>query len=119
VVIPQFLGCPAFIKHEALAREHGAEFHEIVLLDSKENTLRRFAARGRLAAEPAHVEALQMLERSGGPDELAAMDERLVALVAARPAARVAGEVDRAYRALIELPGGLPGRPVAACGICG
>lgn len=49
----------------ARARDR-CDFQEIVLLDSKENTLHRFIERSRAAADPAHVEAHQMLERSGG-----------------------------------------------------
>ncbi|MGH3648458.1 MAG: AAA family ATPase [Micromonosporaceae bacterium] len=43
VVIPQFLARPQFLDQaERLGQEAGAEFHEVVLLDSKENALRRF-----------------------------------------------------------------------------
>jgi predicted kinase len=106
VVIPQFLGRAAFLEHlEGLAHETGADFHEIVLLDSKENTLRRFTQRSRAAADPAHAEAHQMLERSGGLKELSAMYDRLLTVVASRPTARVVpvanGEVQRAYRDLL------------------
>ena len=106
VVIPQFLGRAAFLEHlERLAHETGADFREIVLLDSKENTLRRFTERSRAAADPAHVEAHQMLERSGGLEELSAMYDRLLIVVASRPTARVvpvaSGEVERAYRDLL------------------
>lgn len=46
VVVPQFLGRPEFLESlESLGREAGAEFHEIVLLDSKENSLSRYAER--------------------------------------------------------------------------
>ncbi|HEY0699792.1 MAG TPA: AAA family ATPase, partial [Micromonospora sp.] len=90
VVVPQYLGRPAFVEQlEQLSIEVGAAFHEIVLLDSRENVLRRFAARSRAAADPAHVEAQRLLERTGGPDELAAMYDRLVDLLASRPGARV------------------------------
>ncbi|WP_410661232.1 hypothetical protein [Amycolatopsis sp. lyj-112] len=68
--------------------------------------LRRFADRTRAAAEPAHVEADEMLRRSGGPGHLAAMYDRIVAVVAARPRAKVvhtsAGRIDEAYQGLLD-----------------
>lgn len=108
VVVPQFLGRTAFIEQlERLAREVDATFHEIVLLDGKESTLRRFTERSRLTAEPAHLEAQEMLDRSGGLEELSAMYDRLVSVVAARPGARIVrvkeGEVDLAYQDIVRL----------------
>ena len=106
VVVPQFLGRLPFIELlERLAAEAGAAFHEIVLLDSKESTLRRFNERSRLAAEPAHLEAREMLDRSGGLTELLAMYDRLMSVVAARPGARIirtgVGQVESAYREVL------------------
>ncbi|GHE94658.1 hypothetical protein GCM10017786_29650 [Amycolatopsis deserti] len=106
VVVPQFLGRTTFIEQlDGLAREVDATFHEIVLLDSKENTLRRFAERTRAAADPLHVEAQEMIERGGGFDDLPVMYDRLMAVIAARPAARIVhieeGQVDRTYQALL------------------
>jgi predicted kinase len=107
VVIPQFLARPAFIEQiERLAHEVGAEFHEIVLLDTMENSLRRFAERTRAAANPAHVEAQEMVDRGGGAAYLADAYDRLLSLVASRPATivipTVSGQVRRAYRVLID-----------------
>jgi predicted kinase len=101
VVIPQFLGRPGFLEQlEQLARETGTEFHEIVLMDTRENALRRFTERGRADLAPA--EAQGMLDRAGGPDGLSAMYDRLTRIVASRPAARViptrAGQAGQAYR---------------------
>lgn len=103
VVIPQFLGRATFIEHvERLAHEAGADFHEIVLLDSRENTLRHFAERSRAVADPAHVEAQEMLERRGGLDELSAMYDRLLSVLASRPTAKVvpttSGQIKQAYQ---------------------
>ncbi len=96
VVIPQFLGRVAFLEQvELLAREVGADFHEIVLLDSKANSLRRFVSRGD--ATKAHV----------GPAELSVMYDRLLSVIAARPGARVvptvAGQVERAYQDFLDV----------------
>lgn len=102
VVIPQYLGRPAFLEQvEQLASDVGAEFCELVLMDTRDNALRRFADRTQAAADPAHVQAGQLLDRHGGTAELAAMYDRLTALVATRPSANIvhthAGQVDRAY----------------------
>lgn len=103
VVVPQFLGRLQFIEQaERLAHEVGADFHEVVLLDSREEAARRFAERSRAAADATHVEAQEMLDRDGGLHELSAMYDRLVAVVASRPRAKVvpteSGQVERAYR---------------------
>lgn len=87
VVIPQFLGRPEFLEEaEQLATETGAEFREIVLMDSRDNALRRFAERGR--ADLTAAEAQGMLDRGGGPEGLSVMYDRLTRIVASRPAAR-------------------------------
>lgn len=106
VVVPQFLGRMTFIERlERLAREVDATFHEVVLLDSKENVLRRFAERSRAAADPSHVAAQEMIERGDGFEDLAVMYDRLMVVVAARPGARVVhveeGKTDFAYRAVL------------------
>lgn len=108
VVVPQFLGRLAFIERlECLANEVDATFHEIVLLDSKENALRRFTERSRLAAEPAHVEAAELL--GGGLGELSEMYDRLLSVIAARSGAKVVqvheGAEDLTYQAVIEVIG--------------
>ena len=90
VIIPQFLGRPEFIEQaECVAHETGAEFHEIVLLDGRENALRRFAERSHTFTDPAHLDAQRQLDRQGGAAELAAMYDRLLAVVATRPGTRV------------------------------
>jgi len=115
VVIPQFLGRLAFIEQaEDLAREMGADFHEVVLLDSRENALRRFAERGRAAGsparsgerEPARSGEREMLHRDVGRAELSAMYDRLLSVIASRPAAKVvttvSGHVAEAYRGFLD-----------------
>lgn len=94
VVVPQLVARLPFIEQLAdLASEVGATFHEVVLLDSKENMLRRFAERAGPGPSP-------------GEAELVAMHDRLVSLVATRPAATVVpvvdGAVDRTYRAVLD-----------------
>lgn len=106
VVMPQYLGRLPFIEQvERLAADVAARFHEIVLLDTKENSLRRFEQRTAAAADPAHLEAQAMIDRDGGPAELAAMYDRLLTVLEARPHAKIirteAGPVARAYDDLI------------------
>jgi predicted kinase len=93
VVVPQFLARPGFAERlELLAQESGADFHEVVLLENKENVLRRFAAR-----DPSTVDI-----RRVGPDELEAMYDRFLGYVAGRERARAIrtneGDVDGSYR---------------------
>jgi predicted kinase len=107
VVIPQFLGRAEFLEQvERLAGQVGAEFHEIVLLDSKDNALSRFAERTRAAADATHLQAHEMLDRAGGGSELAAMYDRLTALVATRPTAKVVpsqmGQPDETYQRFLD-----------------
>ncbi len=103
VIVPQFLGRTPFIERlERLAGQAGATFHEVVLLDSEENTLRRFAERTRAATEPAHVEAHEMIERF---EDLSVMYDRLTAVLAARPGTRIVhveeGRIDATYQAVL------------------
>jgi predicted kinase len=102
VVIPQFLGRPAFLEQvERLAHEVGADFREIVLLDSKENALRRFTSRA--ATNPT---AAAMVAHAGGLDELSTMYDRLLAIIASRPTARVVpttdGQPEQAYQDFLD-----------------
>ncbi|QUQ71781.1 AAA family ATPase [Kutzneria sp. CA-103260] len=77
VVVPQFLARVEFILQlEALAAEVGVDFVEVVLLDSKENVQRRFQARD----DPV---------KHTDPAALSAMHDRLLALLADRPRARI------------------------------
>lgn len=106
VVVPQFLGRVTFIEQlEGLAGEVGAGFHEIVLFDSLENILRRFAERGRAAADPLHVEAKEMVESGGGFEDLSVMYDRLLSVLSVRPGARIVhvedGDVELTYQTLL------------------
>lgn len=99
VVIPQFLGRLAFLEQaEQVAEQAGASFHEIVLLDTKENAVRRYTERTGAEADPDQ----EMIHQRVGPAELSAMYDRLMAVITARPAAKVvptsSGQADRAYR---------------------
>jgi predicted kinase len=104
VVSPQFLARPAFLEQvERLAREVGADFHEIVLLDSNDNALRRFVERNR-SAEPEHLDTKEAIEYV--ENAWSAIYDELVSVIAFRPAAKVvptrSGQVRQAYRDVID-----------------
>ncbi|MFG1642308.1 AAA family ATPase [Amycolatopsis sp. NPDC049252] len=95
VVVPQLLARPEFPERlQALARETGASFHEILLLPGREETRRRFAARGSSETETA--EPLT-------DDQFAAMYDRVAAFAEERTRALVlrAGKIDHVYQALL------------------
>lgn len=94
VVVPQLLARPDFIEQLAdLAREVGATFDEIVLLDSKPNMLRRFTERG----DHPHGNA--------DKQHLSALYDQLMALLPSRPDARIVpvedGNPDVTYQAVL------------------
>jgi predicted kinase len=117
VVVPQLLTRPELLDELAgVALELGATFHEVVLLDSRDNALRRFAERSRATVDPHHVQAHEMVERDGGEALLVAYHDRLLAFLADRPHATVlpsvAGDPVRTYESLLTLldaTGGSPG----------
>ena len=105
VVIPQYLGRLPFLHQlDRLAATTGTAFHEFVLLDTRQNSLRRWAAREALGSTPPAL----------GPPAPGATDaeqvgelyDRLLALIAHRPHAVVIPteqeQVEAAYRALLE-----------------
>jgi predicted kinase len=115
VVVPQLVARPPFLEAlEALAADAGVRFDEIVLLDSWDTAVRRLQHRTAAALDPAHVEAHEMLERSGGLAELRRIYDRLVALLPDRPSATVMptheGDPERTYRDLMgRLAAAVPG----------
>lgn len=97
VVVAQFLGRLAFVERlESLAREVGAGFRHLALMDSKDNVIARFLARGCAPdASEQHREAAAM---AGGEAGLAQLYDDLLAVLAARPDAvlvpSVAGDLE-------------------------
>jgi predicted kinase len=101
VITAQFLAREQFIGElEDVAARTGSSFHELVLLDSRANAIRRFHAR---ATDPElsahHREAAAMIE---GDAHLGRMYDDLIALLEHRPRATVvrtsAGDLVGAYR---------------------
>jgi predicted kinase len=105
VVLPQYLGKPQFLEQaEAVAADAGASFFEFVLMDNRDEVVRRFNARTSAAVTPADVDAGQLVARLGGNDTLFAMYDRLLLLISARPGTQVVqcpeGAADAVYREL-------------------
>lgn len=90
VVMPQYLGRLSEIERfETVARESGAVFREVVLMDSKERALERFARRGEDDPLPWHRQVQDIVARGGGRALLADMHDRLCDVLRARPGATV------------------------------
>lgn len=105
VVMPQYLGRLSEIeKFEAAALTSGAEFVEVVLMDTKAESLRRFADRGTAGAQPWHREVQELVDSGGGDVLLADMYDRLTDALQSRLQAAVVpsvgGEIEQTYRAL-------------------
>ncbi len=110
VVLPQFLARPQFIEQaQQVAVAAGAQFFEFVLVDDRDTLFARFAARSSAAAEPAHVDAAWLIERSGGEAALAAMHDRLLQIISTRGDTRVlhspTGSLERVYAELLAAVG--------------
>jgi len=108
VVLPQYLGRVGEIERfEAVAHRCGAEFREIVLMDTKQRSLERFDRRGEDDDHPWHDQVRDIVEREGGHALLARMHDQLTEVLAARPSAEVLaseeGEIARTCRALAAL----------------
>ena len=106
VVVPQLLARPTFIDQAAaLASELKCTFYEIALLDSKENSVRRFIERAAASRQSSFRETAEMLGRQGRLADLDEMYDRLMALLVARPATSLIrvrdGAVQRAYHDLL------------------
>lgn len=113
VIMPQFLGSLTEIERfEAVARENGAEFREIALMDTKEQSLARFGRRGEHGEPAWHRQVREVVAQGGGPALLARMHDQLTRVLAARPqvivVATTEGAVETAYHALAAILGDVP-----------
>jgi predicted kinase len=102
VVIPQYLGRPQFLQQaEQVASDVRAKFAEFVLMDGRDNAVRRFTERTASAEAPAHVEAGRLMDKLGGQPALEAMYDRLLLVLSHRPHAQVIqsreGAIDETY----------------------
>ncbi len=106
MVVPQFLGRLDFVSAlERLCDDVGADFIEVALLSSPQDTVDRFARRSAASQTAEHRDAQALVERSGGLDALRGVYDRLLEVVADRPHTRtfvtVDGQVAQAYRDLL------------------
>jgi predicted kinase len=85
VVLPQYLGNPLFLEQaETVAVETGAQFFEFVLMDNRDEVVRRFNERTRATAKSAHLDAGRLVAQLGGDPALFAMYDRLLLVISAR-----------------------------------
>lgn len=108
VIVAQYLGRPQFIADlEQVAADLGVVFLEFVLMDGRDQAVRRFEDRSATSPEPAHAESAAMVARLGGRAALEAMYDRLLLVLSHRPNARVIdsrdGDADAAYAELRRL----------------
>jgi predicted kinase len=108
VVMPQYLGRLSEIaKFETAARECGAEFVEVLLMDTRDECLRRFTARSEAPGQLWHREVKEVVDAGGGLALLGDMYDRLIEVSGARPNAvvipSVTGAIEQTYRTLERL----------------
>ncbi len=108
VILPQFLARSSEIEaFEAVAREQGAGFREIILLADRAEAVARFDRRSDDTDWGRHN--TRLVARHGGPAMLAGMYDRLLEVVRQRPSAVVvraeAGAVEETYAALLRALG--------------
>jgi predicted kinase len=110
VLLPQYAaGSDDITAVEKLAHEHGATFHEIVLLDERDAAIERFGRRARDSDDPWIRHHHRLLEQSGGSAALGAMYDRLVKALnpgAVQITCR-AGAVEETYELLVRVLRGL------------
>lgn len=111
VVVPQYLaqldGITAF---EDVARDQGAEFREVVLLDSRKGSIERFDHRAQHDDDPWVQHSRRFIALHGGPARLGSMYDALLEIKRLRPAALVVkskpGAVEETYGLVTEALGG-------------
>jgi predicted kinase len=107
VVVPQYHArLEEITTLEKLAREHGADFREVVLLDDREAAIERFNRRARDSDDPWIRHHHRLIELGGGPVVLGTMYDNLLEVVRLRPGAvvvpSVVGAVLETYRLLAD-----------------
>jgi predicted kinase len=107
VVVPQYLArVDEITAFEDVARDQAAEFGEVVLLDTREEAIERFARRAQHDDDPWIQHGNGFVARWGGPALLGSMYDALLDIVRLRPAAVVVrsgpGAVEETYRLVVE-----------------
>jgi predicted kinase len=95
VIAPRNLGRLEFVEMlEAVAVQVGGTYFEFALISDRNDVVRRFERRSEVSTDPIHRDAAELQRRSGGRQQLAAAQEKVLAVVAARPATRVITSID-------------------------
>jgi predicted kinase len=107
VVLPQYFAkVDEIAEFEKLAREHGAAFREVVLVDDREAAIERFLTRARDSNDPWIRHHHRLIERGGGPAVLGIMYDNLMEVVRLRAGTVVvpsaAGAVQETYDLLAD-----------------
>lgn len=107
VLVPQYHGrLDEIAVLEDLARMHGADFREVVLLDDREASIERFDRRAREVDDPWIRHHHRLIELAGGAVVLGEMYDRLLDVVRQRPGTMVirsaAGAVSETYELLVD-----------------
>jgi predicted kinase len=108
VIMPQYLGLVSEIeKFETVATDCGAQFREIVLMDTKERSLERFARRGEHDDSDWHQLIRKIVQDDGGVNMLARMYDQLNETLRARPCTTLIpsepGAIEQAYLAVVSV----------------
>jgi hypothetical protein len=97
---------------EAAANDSGAVFCQVVLMDTKQQSLERFKRRGEGGEQIWHRQVQEIVDDLGGQALLADIHDQLVAVLAARSDARVvpsmAGAIQQTYEALTAILDRIP-----------
>lgn len=105
VIMPQYLGQAGEIeKFQRLAVDSGGVFVEVMLMDTKQRSVERFARRGDDDSDAWHRQVQRIVDDNGGVTLLAAMHDELTDLLRTRPDVIVipstAGATQQAYQDL-------------------
>jgi predicted kinase len=108
VIMPQYLGRVTEIERfAATATRAGAGFTEIVLMDTKQAALRRFAERGLDDEQPWHRYVTDHVRHHGGEGLLAQMYDDLATAIHSRPHTTVvrttSGGIEQSYHDLLRV----------------
>jgi predicted kinase len=108
VVVPQYHGRLEEIGAlEDLARTHGADFREIVLLDDQEAAIERFNRRAKDSDDPWIRHHHRLIELGGGDVVLETMYANLIEVVRNRPGTAVVPStvdaVEQTYQLLVDV----------------
>ncbi len=110
VLVPQFIGRVSQLERfEAVAAQAQAQFLHIVLMDTRQAVLDRFAERGRSSSDDWLLEIHEDVARNGGDSALARMYDAVADVVRARLTSILitseAGAVGQTYGLLVSALG--------------